>query len=122
MDIYLALKIIYIAFLHFLGDFVLQSDAMAKSKSKHFDLLFAHTLTYSTVFAFGLIPVLGLNNAAGFFCITLFIHTATDFVTSRINAKYFGIEWHKFFLCVGFDQFLHFAQLVLTFYLLTQSY
>jgi hypothetical protein len=55
-----------------------------------------------------------------FIPITFICHTATDYYTSRANM----ILWekknvHGFFVSVGFDQFLHYVQLLLTFYLLS---
>ena len=79
-----------------------------------------------------------------FVLITFVCHTITDYFTSRINKKLLperetlsfllnkeageekfisfpkGENYHNFFVMVLLDQFLHFAQLFLTFYFLTK--
>jgi hypothetical protein len=51
--------------------------------------------------------------------ITFVAHTATDYVTSRINARLWEEKKvHWFFVSIGFDQFLHYTQLLLTYHLL----
>ena len=87
-------------FLHWVGDFVLQSDYMAKNKSKNIMVLFIHCLIYTAVFAFQ-VKFQGL--------LILFVsHFIIDFCSSKINAKlYKAGEIHWFFTSIGFDQFLH---------------
>jgi hypothetical protein len=48
--------------------------------------------------------------------ITFFAHFATDYVTSRISKKFFDAkDYHNGFVVVGFDQVLHYVQLLATF-------
>lgn len=126
--------------LHFLGDFILQSNWMALGKSKSWYPLLIHTLVYSACFLpFGLL----------FWAITFVTHTATDFFTSRWTSKLWfiplepitdyvkdvehdcpGPKWsthfasidarkrHWFFVAIGADQLIHFTTLALTYRLL----
>jgi len=113
-----------ILFLHWIGDGVLQTDKMAKGKSSNWEDLLDHTVMYSFVFFIGSMIYFAftMTYAIAFFSIiTFFFHTATDYVTSRINSKLWKDgKVHNFFVSVLFDQFLHFVQLFLTFYFLTQ--
>ena len=43
-------EIFFIIIIHFIGDFVLQTDKQAKGKSKNWSDLLMHTLTYSITF------------------------------------------------------------------------
>jgi uncharacterized membrane protein len=119
--------VLSILFLHWVADFVLQTDEDAKNKSKSMDHLLNHTFTYSF---FWLIPMIGILLVdikpippmyaialAFMFCsITLLIHTITDYFTSRLNSKLWLEERvHDFFVSVGFDQVLHYLQLFLTY-------
>jgi hypothetical protein len=119
-------EIFAIFIIHWIADFVLQTDKQAKGKSKNWYPLIEHTLVYSTVWfvlgaflcAFDIkyLPMLGL-----FFIITFISHTITDYFTSRLNAKLWAKgDVHKFFISVGFDQVLHYIQLFLTYYYLKQ--
>ena len=116
--------------LHFVGDFLLQSDWTALNKSKRWDALFVHCLIYSLCFVlFGWLFVL----------ITFILHVLVDAVTSRITSKLWffkevdGEVWghkehvyepipekrHWFFVVIGTDQLLHFTALAWTLHLLT---
>lgn len=119
--------LVTILFIHWIADFVFQTDKMAKGKSKNWSDLLAHTVTYSacwipfSFFAFYLqFPYFGMiHSSSGFIMfplITFVIHTATDYITSRINSRLLAKgDTHNFFVCVGFDQILHYLQLILTY-------
>ena len=130
------LTALYLMLLHFIGDFICQTDDMALGKSKKWTPLLEHVLVYSLVIYIGL----GFNLT--FAAITFMAHFATDAVTSQINAKLWFIELgeqydtgrrngvyfpkyhasvfagkrHWFFVGIGADQLLHAAQLFLTAY------
>lgn len=116
--------ILSILFLHWLSDFVLQTDSQARNKSSNWESLLGHTLVYSGVFliatlAYGASLQLPVNILL-FPLITFITHTAIDYYTSRVNKELWDKKnVHGFFVSVGFDQFLHVAQLLLTFKLLT---
>lgn len=93
--------------LHFIADFILQSDYMAINKSKDFIALIGHTAVYSLVF----IPFYG----TGFAAVTFVLHTIQDYFTSRINAKLWQAnQRHWFFVGIGADQLLHYVTLAYT--------
>jgi hypothetical protein len=107
--------------LHFIADFVLQTDAQAKAKSKSNNALLAHTGIYSLFFLVAGLFCGGIIFAGKFALITFLAHTVTDYFTSRLNSWLWAKgDVHNFFVSVGFDQVLHYAQLLLTFYYLNQ--
>lgn len=123
--------VLLILFIHFFCDFVLQTDKQAKGKSNNWNDLLSHTLTYSlftTICWCILFPIhvsfpyyylKGYMNPFYLFFITLVCHTITDYFTSRLNSKLWAEgNTHGFFVSVGFDQLLHFVQLLLTYQLL----
>lgn len=136
-------SIITILFIHFIADFVLQTDKQAKGKSSNIRDLVSHTIIYSSCYF--IIPLFmylkdfkpyngGLSNEDYLFysiyipkllifiLVTFICHTITDYFTSRLNKKLWNKkEVHNFFVSVGFDQFLHHLQLILTFYFLTNN-
>jgi len=122
------LIVLALLFIHWVADFVMQTDKMAQGKSKNNLDLLNHTLTYSGAFVAFLMPLVGYLfgyneqvwlNVFAFGGITLIIHTIQDYTTSRINSKLWAEKKvHWFFVSIGFDQFLHFAQLILTYKLL----
>lgn len=86
-------------FLHWFGDFVCQTDQMALGKSKSNWWLSAHVGVYSLMLLLLSWRVALLNGAA---------HWLIDYVTSRVNARLWAAQQrHWFFVCIGFDQFLH---------------
>lgn len=118
--------------LHFIGDFILQSNWMALGKSKSIPPLTFHVLVYSLVF----LPFYGFH----FWIVTFYLHWIVDFITSRITSKLWFIDlfptsckpedadpnWstyyahirenkrHWFFVMIGFDQLIHYVCLGLT--------
>jgi len=125
------IDIIVILFLHWLGDFVLHTDKQAKGKSKNWSDLLDHTTDYSLVFlAAGMLLSCWLEeyfiSPAGiliFVAVTFVTHTAIDYVTSRINSRLWEQgRTHDFFFCVGLDQYLHYFQLFVTYYLISNMY
>jgi hypothetical protein len=130
------IEIFSILIIHFIGDFVLQTDKQAKGKSKNWRDLLSHTLTYSGFWLFiGTIWSISSNIYTHFnylfdwwivwkFSIITFIfHTITDYFTSRLNSKLWTKgDVHNFFVSIGFDQILHYVQLFLTYQLLKITY
>lgn len=106
--------ILFILFIHWLSDFVLQTDYQARNKSKRLKALITHTALYSLAWI-SLWPLLG-KYTFYFIGITFIAHTFTDFFTSKLNAKLRSDNnERKFFISLGFDQFLHHVQLILTY-------
>lgn len=121
------ITILTILFVHWVADFVTQTSWQAQNKSKEWEALLSHTSTYSFCW---FIPIMclwpeGYDSAwyilktLSFIGITLICHTATDYYTSRVNAKLWEEKKVRgFFVSIGFDQWLHYVQLFITFELL----
>jgi hypothetical protein len=105
--------------LHFIGDFIMQSDKDAKGKSTSFKCLVSHTSTYVVPFIVVGAFFFPFDMVNVFAIITFLAHTITDYFTSKLNSKLWKSgNTHNFFISVGFDQVLHYIQLFVTFYLL----
>ena len=119
-----------IIFIHWIADFVLQTDWQSQNKSKNNFALLSHTSNYSLVWLLPMCLVFGVMKEGAttewivwttlyFSMITLVAHTITDYFTSRLNSKLWSEgKVHYFFVSVGFDQVLHYGQLFLTYYYL----
>lgn len=92
--------------IHFLADFVMQTNEMAQNKSTSLRWLTIHICVYTTFFvAFGWQFAL-INGAA---------HWIVDFFTSKATSYLWKKkEVHYFFVVIGFDQALHLTILFLT--------
>lgn len=116
MNIYILLLILFI---HWVFDFIVQTRNQALNKHKCIKALLGHTAIYSLAF---FVFFLTFNlKIAGIFALTTFCaHTIIDYFTSKINQRYWdNKQFRKFFVLLGFDQFLHAAQLILTYYWLS---
>jgi hypothetical protein len=127
------LLLILILFTHFVADFMLQTDKMAKGKSSSNRWLTYHILAYSTVLLVVFGPWYALANGL--------CHWSTDYITSRLSSRRWKLaaeaqaiiadpttgtdvkQWaamnnahhvHWFFVIIGFDQFLHAVMLIIT--------
>lgn len=110
------LSVLGLMFAHWIGDFVLQTDKQAKNKSKSNYQLGLHVISYSSTMFMAATLLLPSKEAAVFFGITLAAHFITDYITSRINSKlYEANKIHNFFVSIGFDQWLHTVQILLTY-------
>lgn len=117
---------ILIVVIHWIADFIFQAEKWSLGKSKSWTPLLKHTATYSS---FWIIPVLimtgELTKSFAFVVITFIAHTITDYFTSRVVSKkfakgYYGSPIPNFgaFSTIGFDQVLHYLQLILTWHFL----
>lgn len=117
-----------ILIVHWIADFICQTDEMAKGKSSSWDCLLSHTGVYSLVWFLTIgsiciwnsgIEGVGYRMLVCFPIITFICHTATDYYTSRIVKGFFEKgDTHNGFVIIGLDQILHYVQLILTFYFL----
>jgi hypothetical protein len=110
---------------HWVFDFFLQDDQMAKNKSKYNFALLDHTFIYTV----GILLMAALNYqwfdkwyyGLAFVGINSVAHFMTDWVTSRATSLLYKEErYHDFFVCIGFDQFCHYITLFGVFTWLTR--
>lgn len=98
--------------LHFVADFIMQSDYIAKTKSTSWKSLSIHVGIYTLVLAL-LNPIWALVNGLLHFCV--------DAVTSRLTSMLWQAKkTHYFFVVIGLDQLLHALMLVTTYIYLTR--
>lgn len=125
--------------IHYVADFIFQAEEWANNKSKSNTALFKHVLTYSTIWVLPACVILGnlrpsettewyVYSTLLFFILTFLCHFITDYITSRIVSKRFADKYYGSpipnlgaFSIIGFDQVLHYGQLFLTIYLLTDK-
>lgn len=117
--------ILYLLFAHWVADFLCQTTEMGSKKSKDTGILLSHTFTYTIVFMLFFLPILWVPvpRVLIFGLVTFICHTIQDYITSRITSKRFsqGLYngWTGAFTIIGLDQWLHFVQIFITYYLLT---
>lgn len=122
-------EILTIIFVHWFADFLMQDEKWAIGKSKNNQDLTMHVLMYSTIwFLVANTYIIGFkaNELLYLFApITFICHWVTDYFTSRIVSKKFANNEYGSpipnigaFTIIGTDQFLHYAQLFITYQLL----
>ena len=96
MSVTMILSLIWI---HFVADFIMQSDRVALNKSRSNLILLQHVAIYGAfLLPFGL--VFALINAG--------LHFVTDYCTSRAtSALWKRNQRHWFFVVIGLDQAIH---------------
>lgn len=118
----LVVKILSIIFIHWVADFVLQFPKMKTKKSTNLFWLFTHILVYSTTWLFIGFFIFKPDQVLLFTTVTFVLHFITDFLTSRWTAYLYKKDnIHGSFglmTIVGLDQFLHYAQLFITYQLI----
>lgn len=117
--------------IHFIADFIFQDEKWALGKSKNVGDLLKHTTTYSCLWLLPMMFLFPTNyvlNSVLFVAITFLAHTITDYFTSKITSRLYAqgklgspIPNLGFFSMIGFDQVLHYGQLLLTFHLLSTT-
>lgn len=116
--------IIILLFIHWIADFLLQTEHMAMNKSKSFYLLSLHVFIYSFTWMIIGVFFYDIWTVAKFTTVTFFLHFLTDYYTSKETTrlykrkKYYGFP--GFFPMIGLDQWLHQIQIILTYTLLIQ--
>jgi Protein of unknown function (DUF3307) len=101
---------LWILGVHFLADFVCQTDWMAVNKSSRWEALTLHCLVYTAVFTLSLwvVPLMPRWTSLVFLAFTFASHFLTDAITSRITTALWKAEKrHYFFVTIGADQLIH---------------
>ena len=127
--IYIILTIIYILSVHFVSDFIMQSDEMAKGKSTSIKWLTLHILSYlkgficSAIIFYVTITLIWGRIASpllilAYCLVNAILHWVTDYFTSKETSRLWAeLKVHQFFIMIGLDQLIHATCLILTFYL-----
>jgi len=116
--------VITILFVHWVADFIMQTDDMARNKSKCNIWLSKHILSYSIVMLLTwlLLYYFSLKQLLPWIVINGLLHFIIDYVTSRVTS-YLWVEKevHNFFVVIGLDQMLHVICLLTTFVYLVKN-
>lgn len=92
--------LIAVLIVHWVADFILQTDRQALNKSKSNKWLTCHIATYTSVMAVAFGFKFGLVNGL--------LHWITDYGTSRASSIYWARGQRKnFFIVIGLDQLMH---------------
>ena len=119
--------VIIICFLHWVADFVCQTDWMAQNKSKSNKPLLVHVGVYTLVFAPFAFIELSVLGAIAFLLFNFVAHVVTDYFTSRRSSRLHKegklgsstIPNFGFFSTIGFDQFIHYVCLFVSYVVLS---
>lgn len=104
--------IIGLIWVHFIADFLFQSQKMSMNKYNNVKWLSFHVVVYTLPFI-----IFGWK----FAIINGIIHFLVDFFTSKgTHYLYEKNEYHWFFCLIGFDQAIHITTLILTYIILVQ--
>lgn len=99
--------ILLLIWIHFVFDFLLQTDWMATNKSHNRTALGAHCAVYTTGFLF-VDPMCAVLNGL--------LHFIVDSITSKVTTRLHQDGRRRaFFNVIGFDQAIHLTILILTF-------
>jgi hypothetical protein len=103
---------------HFISDFILQTDSMAKNKSSSNYWLGSHIFCYTFyMYCFIILCAwsVSVERAALYCVVNGAAHFVTDYVTSRMTKKLWAEKKvHDFFVVIGCDQAIHMTTLVAT--------
>lgn len=100
-------SILILVWMHWFSDFITQTDAMAKNKSKSMKWLSLHIAVYTIPFLIFGWKFAVFNGLA---------HWVVDFFTSRWTSKLWAKgQVHNFFVVIGFDQAIHLTTLFLSY-------
>ena len=107
-------KLAILVWLHFIGDFVLQSRYIADNKGRSVVVLLQHSFLYS-------IPFIFIDSK--FAIVNGCLHFFVDLGSSKLTRRYYEREeYYQFFTVIGFDRSIHMSCLFFTYWLLVSGY
>lgn len=127
-QLFFLIGILILVWSHWVGDFVMQLDRMARNKSKSNKALMEHILWYSFIIFIGALLLFKFDIVLSllFASINGILHYFTDYYTSRRNSRLYqegklGSDKFPnfgFYSTIGFDQSIHYTCLFVTYYLM----
>lgn len=109
--------------LHFIGDFVLQTDKMSKQKSYNNVILTQHVLVLTGILILGSLFIYLMTDKFTLYQLVMFslingvLHWVIDYYTSKQTSRLWKEgKVHEFFVVIGLDQMLHNILYVLLLY------
>ncbi len=115
--------IIAILITHFVADFVMQTNEMARGKAICNIWLFLHVLVYTVVLYFSLRGyaeyIQDTISPTGYIFGWAVLNGTAHFVTDYFTSRWTSFLWkqkrtHDFFVVIGLDQTIHFITLFIT--------
>ena len=113
-------SVIFICAIHFICNFIVKTDKEKKKKSSSNYFLLRHTIMYSVCFSVLIMLKLKPLYCFYFFLMSFFIRVIAEYFTFRLNKYLKERKDHLLWLAIGFNQFTHIAQLILTYWFLTK--
>lgn len=96
---------------HYVADFMVQTDWQARNKSQRLDALGIHVLTYTVCFAAVSFLLFGWStNVVKFILLNGGCHFVTDYFTARASSVFFRqqpMDFRHGMMVVGADQLVH---------------
>ena len=122
VDLHTMVLCFYIILIHYIADFMFQTEKMATNKKNSIVPLLKHTILYSMIMGFGFIFIFPTILQVILFTVLTFCgHTIVDYYTSKITGKLFenktyytGLPNFGAFSIIGLDQVIHYLILFLT--------
>ncbi len=91
---------------HWIGDYVLQTNVIAKEKSRSIKWLLVHVAMYTALISICTVILFPPEIWLPFIAINGSLHLITDFFTSKLTLKFHGNQ-RLYFIIIGFDQMIH---------------
>lgn len=119
--------VMVLLFIHWVSDFLTQTDWQANNKSKSWKALLTHTGIYTITMGIGIniCEASDLFNPKYWYSILIFIgvmfisHTIIDYKSSRVTSKlYEEGDIRSFFDIIGLDQYAHYFTIFVSYSLL----
>jgi hypothetical protein len=102
---------------HWFGDYVLQTNVIAKEKSRSNKWLLLHVALYTIVISICAVMIFPRNMWLSFIAVNGLLHFVTDLFTSKLTLA-FQANQRLYFIMIGLDQMIHSITLLGSVYLL----